>query len=585
MPPYVIYARKSSESEDRQVLSIESQIAELRRIAESRDLHVANVITESRSAKAPGRPAFAKMLRAVSRKRVAGILCWKLDRLARNPVDGGAVIWAIEEGALSEIITPQNSFSNTGNDKFWMQLEFGMAKKYVDDLSENVKRGNRAKLEQGWLPGVPPIGYINDLATKTIIPDPERFDLVRKMWDLALAGEPLATIRRRANEQWHFRSRRFRRMGGLPLGHNSLYKLFANPFYYGLIARKGEVHRGAHEPMITKDQFERVQVLLGRPTRPTRNRRSFAFTGLIRCGGCGAAVTAEEKVNRYGTHYTYYHCTHRRRHARCRQPAIRAEALEDQILATLRRLHLDPFHVEWAQEHIDRLESEERRVGAQARESLASARAGIERQLAQLTDLRIRGLLNDEEFSRKRRELIEQQMRLDEQLRGLPENGDSDQFSQLMDFGRMASLRFQTGSIELKRAILSIIGSHPVLRDRKLEIRLEKPFEMVADPPPMSFGPDRRFPPPHRAMFIGRDPDAEAVIRSWQARCGAARTWFREHPHTINWPSFCKPRRRRRRSKRRHTRRPVRACTHSVGRRAWKSTVKGARNKKNKQTR
>ncbi|MBK7143570.1 MAG: recombinase family protein [bacterium] len=149
MPQIAIYARKSTESEDRQVLSIDSQIKELQEFAAREKLGKVVVFTESKSAKAPGRPAFNELLKRVSKGEFDRLVCWKLDRLARNPVDGGAVIWAVEEGKIQHIYTPQRRFDNSGNDKFWMQLEFGMAKKYVDDLSDNVKRGLRAKVAQG----------------------------------------------------------------------------------------------------------------------------------------------------------------------------------------------------------------------------------------------------------------------------------------------------------------------------------------------------------------------------------------------------------------------------------------------------
>ena len=127
-------------------MSIDSQIKELKDWARRSNLQIAETISESKSAKAPGRPGFNALMREIYKGKANGILCWKLDRLARNPLDGGSLIWAVEEGKILEIATPQRTFTNTGNDKFWMQLEFGMAKKYVDDLSDNVKRGLRAKL-------------------------------------------------------------------------------------------------------------------------------------------------------------------------------------------------------------------------------------------------------------------------------------------------------------------------------------------------------------------------------------------------------------------------------------------------------
>lgn len=217
MPRCIIYARKSSESEDRQILSIDSQIRELKDFARSRGIEVASILSESRSAKAPGRDVFADLLRELARGRTKGIICWKLDRLARNPVDGGTLIWAFDEGKLQEIVTPQRTFMNTGNDKFWMELEFGMAKKYVDDLSDNVKRGLRAKLAQGWIPSLPPLGYLNDYATRTITPDPDRFLLVRKMWIAVMAGRSPLQVLKQATESWGLRSRKFKRIGSRPL--------------------------------------------------------------------------------------------------------------------------------------------------------------------------------------------------------------------------------------------------------------------------------------------------------------------------------------------------------------------------------
>jgi site-specific DNA recombinase len=137
----VIYARKSTEGEDRQVISIESQISELALYASKMNGSTEKIFCESQSAKEPGRPVFKEMMQLVSRKEADIVLCWKLDRLARNPIDGGRIIWALQQGELVEIQTPHHSFKNTSDDKFWMHLEFGMAKKYTDDLSENVKRG------------------------------------------------------------------------------------------------------------------------------------------------------------------------------------------------------------------------------------------------------------------------------------------------------------------------------------------------------------------------------------------------------------------------------------------------------------
>src|SRR6266542_482778 len=145
MPKYFVYCRKSSEAEDRQVLSLDSQDVELKRLAERLDLDIAEVFTEAKSAKAPGRPIFSAMLDRIERGDACGVICWKLDRLARNPIDGGRLIWAIKQYGL-EVITPTQAFRPQDENTVLMYIEFGMAQKYIEDLSRNVRRGLRAKL-------------------------------------------------------------------------------------------------------------------------------------------------------------------------------------------------------------------------------------------------------------------------------------------------------------------------------------------------------------------------------------------------------------------------------------------------------
>ncbi len=485
MAGYVLYARKSTESEDRQVLSIDSQVHELKLIAARQGVTVSEVLSESRSAKAPGRPVFGELMRRVERGQVTGLLSWKMDRLARNHLDTGRVLQALADGKLERVITVDRTYTRDGNDRFIGNFELGMATKYIDDLRQNVTRGIRARLERGWVCHNPALGYRIEAGTKRIVKDPERFDLVRRMWDLLLTG----TVRpheicRIANHEWGFRTRQYKRMGGRPLAHSTLYGILANPFYMGLIRLvDGRTYVGAHPPMVSREEFDRAQEILGRPGRERPQRHRFPFTGLIRCAGCGATVTAEQHVKPSGRMFVYYHCSRQKAGVRCREPAVPGPALELQIALFLRRLSMPEPVLAWLQRRTAATLAGEQTRREQVRATLRQTRDGLKREEENLLSLRLRDLVDDATFLEKKRAFQARLAAMDERLAGAGRSAKelAEVVARTFDFAARAQEVFASGTPVQRRMIFEAVCSNPTLRARKLALEFKNPFRMLAN--------------------------------------------------------------------------------------------------------
>lgn len=469
-PRYFVYCRKSSEAEDRQVQSIESQRTELQRILDDQGLDVVGVFEEAQSAKQPGRPLFTDMMRRLEAGEANGIVAWAPDRLARNSIDGGRLIYLLDTGALRDLKFATYTFENNSQGKFMLQIMFGQSKYYSDALSDMVKRGNRTKAEKGWRPNAVPLGYQNDPATKTIVVDPAYAPLVRRIFDLALTGGYSARrIARIARDDWAFRTPVRRRRGGKPMPPNSVLQLLQNPFYAGHFTWAGETYAGAHTPLVTPEEFARVQTLVGRRRGERRQRYSFPLTGVIRCGSCDRAVTAEHKTNRHGHRYIYYHCAKTGFGRPCREPSVRSEALLAQVEAGLARL---ATNAEIADRllRLFKLHTEKTRLSATVvRENVEKRLREVQSQITELTRLRISGVIPDDEFLPHRKSLHDEAAQLARELDRAAQPDDLfEPACDLISFGNQAVAWFRMADDDTKRLIVKTACSNPTLTNKIL---------------------------------------------------------------------------------------------------------------------
>ncbi len=483
---YILYARKSSESEDRQMASIDSQLQELQKLASELHLNVVEVLSESQSAKAPGRPIFSVLLAKIQAGEADGILCWKLNRLARNPIDGGQISWMLQQGVLRHIQTFGRGYHSSDN-VILMAVELGMANQFIRDLSTDTRRGLRAKAERGWYPTFASLGYMHNpykrKGQKEIMEDPERFDLVRKMFDFMLTGNYTPPqILEIANEQWGLRTRQ-----GNKVSRSNVYRLFADPFYCGEFEYpkgSGNWYTGNHKPMLTRQEFDRIQFLLHNKHSTRAKTYQFAFRGPIHCGECGALITAEHKLKRQKNgvvrSYIYYHCT-KRKGVPCSQPSVEEKELDRQISDIVGRLEIPQSFYEWA---MDVLKEQNKKESKTREQILTKQRAefdGVVSRLDRLIDLRAGGEITSEEFADRKASLNREKLRLDALLNSTSSLVDEwlEVADKYLSFAERAKREFDKGTLEVKRDTLCALGSNLLLKDKILSVSLAKPLTLI----------------------------------------------------------------------------------------------------------
>lgn len=490
--PSADYHRKSTDDSDHQVASLPQQRVSSEKLHKENNMSLAiKAYEESMSAKKPGRPAFNQMLDDVEAGIISIIFVWDLSRLSRNPIDSGRLSWLLQRGILKAIITPFRIYLPEDN-VIIMSVEFGQSNQFLRDHSKNVKRGLQDKLTKGWRPGVAPEGYLNDSSlgkgNNRVIADPKRFKLIRKMWDMMLTGNyTVPQILKIVNEEWKYKMRPHKKMGARPMSRAGLYRIFTNTFYYGHYEYGGDWFEGKQAQMITQDEYDRVQAILGRKGKQRPKTREFSFTGMVFCGECGCSITAEEKVNRYGSRYVYYHCTKKK--GKCSQGSIELGKLEDQVEEVLSKVKIPEAFKDWAIKYLNELHDKEAQEQSLINSGIDDSYKDCIERINNLIKLKIspmntEGLvLSDEDYQNQMLELKREKQGLEQQMKVLGERVDrwEELSSKTFNFARYATYHFEHGGLLDKKEILQTIGSNFIIQDRKLHLQVPKPYEVIAE--------------------------------------------------------------------------------------------------------
>lgn len=496
---YFIYARKSTEDDNKQVQSIDDQIDRLKKLANELDLKVVEIFTESKSGLQPNtRPIFNSMLDMIEDGKADGILCWEVSRLARNPIDSGRVCWFLQKGIIKSVRTYTREYRPEDN-VIIFGVDAGQSNQFSLDLSKNVKRGLESKVNKGIAPIIAPVAYTNskfkERGENTIDPDLERFDLVRKMFDLMLTGTyTVPQILDIANKKWGFRTRKSKKLGGTELSRSVLYKMFTSIFYTGNFEYKGKIYKGNHKPVITLEEYDRIQKLLGRKGKPRPKTHAFAFTGVIRCGDCGCLITAEEKTKFIKStgqlkSYVYYRCTKKKTDIKCSQKGvISVEELEKQIESEIAKVDIIPQLRDIGLKVLKENNAKEVHTRTNIQEMQAKAYQDVQKQIDKLVDMKLREQISDEEYNLKRDSLMKEKQQL--KLR-LDETDDrANKWLKLTEdtfnFALYAHREFLNGELQRKKEMLIALGSNFLLKDNKLTLDNHKWLKRIQnDYPPI----------------------------------------------------------------------------------------------------
>lgn len=468
----VSYLRVSSKEQQELGFSIPSQKRLLREYAKANNLEIVQEFSEAETAKKAGRKEFGKMIKFLKRGSSPKIvLVEKTDRLYRNIKD-----WVILDDLDLEIhLVKENlvlSVDSRSSEKFMHGIKVLMAKNFIDNLSEESSKGMREKARQGLYPSNAPLGYLNDPVSKTIHPDNHRAPEVRRLFEHYAAKKPSYARMADFAESIGLKSRR-----GFRVSPELIRKLLRNPIYIGDVPWNGEIFKGKHEPLISRDLFLEVQGRLGGSHNPQIQNHHFAFRGLLTCGNCGCLITPERKKGKY----VYYHCTHNG--SPCTEKSIREEGLMEQLGESLKLMAITPERAEWLRQALQESHLDQKEYQKKETKRATQGIEEIHHKQGILYDDKLAGVIPPLFWEKKFKELEEQKEKFQadiERISGATADYYEDGIK-LIELGQRAYSLYVMADEDEKRNLLDFVYQNCTLKGGKVSIEFRKPFDLYVD--------------------------------------------------------------------------------------------------------
>ncbi len=475
----ILFSRVSSREQEETGYSLPSQEKLLKEYAERKEFKIAKKFSISESASGRyQRKTFNEMLDYIERNNIKIIICEKVDRLTRNLKDAVCINdWINKDPERQVHFIKENCIltrESKSNDKFIWNIKVSVAQYYIDNLSEEVKKGQKEKISQGWLPTVPPLGYktIGDKGKKIHIIDNDKAPLIKKMFELyATSNYSLKKL----VETMHNEGLRTRY--GNQLVKSRLASLLSDPFYYGKNRWKNEITNGKQEPLIGKELFDKVQDVLHGKSTPKYRKHLFEFKGLLKCTECGGTITWEKHKG-----MVYGHCNHYRN---CSQETwVKEPEIEQQLIKVFDELQIkDATFTDWIKGALKESHKDEMGYYQSSLNELNKRNEQIQKRLDRLYDDKLDSIITKETYDKKFKQYSEEKENIIQSIQN-HSRASINYFELGMNIyelsQRAREIYSTTKDNERKRQLINLVFDNLNLNEGKLSFVYSKPFEVIA---------------------------------------------------------------------------------------------------------